>query len=234
MVKEWIVGSYGRNLKFKHETLLNYGMNRWGLNKAASVDTTSKLIRDCSPRSFEEWEQYYFNSAIQKKRNGIKITKEYISELGQKLYIKLSEVVQNELESVTEEECIDYVYNLVLNRTYEGYIGEIKTVYERLEKLLDTKIEAAPDDWDRLYNIDFFIKINEKYIGLQIKPITFKHAFDTYKWKDIQTTSHSKFQQKFGGKVFTIFSGKVDNKKTIVNPEVIDEIKMEIERLKKV
>ncbi len=39
MDKEWILGSEGRNLKFKRETLLNYGMNRWGLNKAQSVGT---------------------------------------------------------------------------------------------------------------------------------------------------------------------------------------------------
>ena len=34
MEKEWVTGSDGENLKFKRETLLNYGMNRWGLNKA--------------------------------------------------------------------------------------------------------------------------------------------------------------------------------------------------------
>ena len=121
MEKEWIIGKEGRNLKFKRETLLNYGLNRWGLNKAHSVGPTSELVRKCSPNSFEEWETFYFDHAVQKKRNGIKITREYITDLGRKLYIKLSEVVQNELESVQEEECIDYAYNLVLNRTYEGF-----------------------------------------------------------------------------------------------------------------
>jgi len=29
MEKDWITGSDGENLKFKRETLLNYGMNRW-------------------------------------------------------------------------------------------------------------------------------------------------------------------------------------------------------------
>ncbi len=28
MEKEWIIGREGKNLKFKRETLLNYGMNR--------------------------------------------------------------------------------------------------------------------------------------------------------------------------------------------------------------
>jgi threonine synthase len=208
-------------------------MNRWGLNKAHSVGTTSELIRINSPSTFEEWENYYFENAKQKKRNGIRITREYLIELGRKLYIKLSEVVQNELESVTEEECIDYAYNLVLNRTYEGYMGEIQTTYGQLQNILGVQIKPAPDEWDRLYNVDFFIEINGKYIGLQIKPTTFKHTFEDYKWKEMQETSHRKFQEKFGGKVFTVFSVKEGNKKVIHNPKVIEEIRKEIERLEK-
>jgi len=233
VVKEWIIGREGKNLKFKREALLNYGMNRWGLNKAHSVGTTSELIRISSPSTFEEWENYYFENAKQKKRNGIRITREYLVELGRKLYIKLSEVVQNELESVTEEECIDYAYNLVLNRTYEGYMGEIQTTYGQLQNILGVQIKPAPDEWDRLYNVDFFIEITGKYIGLQIKPTTFKHTFEEYKWKEMQETSHRKFQEKFGGKVFTVFSIKEGNKKVIHNPEVIEEIRREIERLEK-
>ena len=233
MVKEWIIGREGKNLKFKREALLNYGMNRWGLNKAHSVGTTSELIRISSPSTFEEWEDYYFENAKQKKRNGIRITREYLIELGRKLYIKLSEVVQNELESVTEEECIDYAYNLVLNRTYEGYMGEIQTTYGQLQNILGVQIKPAPDEWDSLYNVDFFIEIKGKYIGLQIKPTTFKHTFEDYKWKEMQEISHHKFQEKFGGKVFTVFSIKEGNKKVIHNPEVIEEIRKEIERLEK-
>ncbi len=59
MPKEWISGSEGKNLKFKRETLLNYGMNRWGLNKAASVGPISELIRQCAPDTFEDWEDFY-------------------------------------------------------------------------------------------------------------------------------------------------------------------------------
>ncbi|MEA2032817.1 MAG: MjaI family restriction endonuclease [Euryarchaeota archaeon] len=233
MVREWIIGREGKNLKFKREALLNYGMNRWGLNKAHSVGTTSELIRISSPSTFEEWENYYFENAKQKKRNGIRITREYLIELGRKLYIKLSEVVQNELESVTEEECIDYAYNLVLNRTYEGYMGEIQTTYGQLQNILGVQIKPAPDEWDRLYNVDFFIEINGKYIGLQIKPTTFKHTFEDYKWKEMQETSHRKFQEKFGGRVFIVFSVREGKKKVIHNLEVIEEIRKEIERLEK-
>ena len=97
MNKEWIIDSDGKNLKFKREALLNYGMNRWALNKDHSVGSTSELIRSCSPSTFEEWENYYFTNAKQKKKNGLKITREYIEDLGKRLYVKLTEVVQNEL-----------------------------------------------------------------------------------------------------------------------------------------
>ena len=232
MTKEWIAGQEGKNLKFKRETLLNYVMNRWGLNKAYSVGPTSELIRNCAPKTFEEWESYYFSNATQKKKNGLKISREYITGLGQKLYIKLSEVVQNELESVKEEECIDYAYNLVLNRTYEGYKSEIDTIYGQLQGVLGVKIESAPDEWDRTFCVDFHIKINKKYIGLQIKPISSGKALDQYQWDNMHDVKHKQFEEQFGGKVFFIYSVKSSGKKKkIYNVEVIEEIQQEIKRL---
>jgi len=231
MAKEWIKGREGRNLKFKREALLNYGLNRWGLNKAHSVGPTSELVRTCSPKSFEEWEHFYFSNAVQKKRDGLKITREYIADLGRKLYVKLSEVVQNELESVQEEECIDYAYNLVLNRTYEGYQTEVKTVYGQLESILEEKIEPAPDEWDRKYNVDFYIKVGGAFVGLQIKSVS-GLALDHYQWEKMHEVNHAKFTEKFGGQVFFIYSKKVGKKARIENVEVIAQIKAEIARLK--
>jgi len=91
--KEWILRNDGKNLKFRRETLLNYGMNRWGLNKAYSVGSTSELIRNCAPLNYDEWVKYYFNTAHQKKKSGIKITEKYINALGQTLYVKLSKLL---------------------------------------------------------------------------------------------------------------------------------------------
>ncbi|MCD6456269.1 MAG: MjaI family restriction endonuclease, partial [Methanophagales archaeon] len=120
-----------------------------------------------------------------------------------------------------------------IGRTYDGYQSEVQTIYGQLQQALGFEVEPAPDEWDRLYNVDFFIEISGKYIGLQIKPITFKHTFEDYKWKEMQEISHRKFQEKFGGNVFTVFSIKEGNKKVIHNPKVIEEIRKEIERLEK-
>jgi len=64
-----------------------------------------------------------------------------------------------------------------------------------------------------------------KYIGLQIKPITYEQTPEVYRWKEWLSKTHDKFERDRGGKVFIIFSIKKDGKKVIYNPEVIDEIK---------
>jgi len=232
MSKDWIIETDGEGLKFKHETLLNYGLNRWGLNKAYSVGALSELIRACAPNEFKEWEKFYFTEGKQKKKNGLKITREYITSLGQTLYIKLSEVVQNELASITQEECIEYAYNLVLRRTYDGYKTEIETIYGQLESAVEKKIEPAPDNWDRTYGVDFFIKIGEKFIGIQIKPIASGQALNQYQWIEMHKLSHAKFEKEFGGKVFFVYSTKgAAGKKKIYNIEVSEQIRAEIMRL---
>lgn len=122
---------------------------------------------------------------------------------------------------------------LVINRTFDGYMTEIKTVYGQLENELQINIEPAPDEWDRLFNVDFFIKIKNRYIGIQIKPINQGiQLSQIFKEKGLQVKSHDKFTEKYGGKVFYVFSSKVGERKEIRNQEVIAEIKQEIERLK--
>lgn len=54
---------------------------------------------------------------------------------------------------------------------------------------------------------------------------------EIHKEYDLQAKTHKKFTEKFGGKVFYLFSTKVGDKKEIKNKEVIDEIKIEIQRL---
>ncbi len=207
------------------EWILNSVMNRFQLNFKRNVGPTSESIRKCSPKTVEEWEAYYFEKVK---------PKEHIIEIGKKLYIKITEVVQAELDNITEQDCIDYMINLVINRTFDGYITEIETIYGQLQKILDVKIEPAPDEWDRLFNVDFYIKINEKYIGLQIKPVSEGIQLpEIFKEKGLQAKTHLKFTEVFGGKVFYIFSAKVNGKKEIVNKEIIEEIRLEVDRLKK-
>ena len=205
------------------EWILNSAMNRFQLNFKRNVGATSESIRKCSPKTVEEWRCYYFQHLK---------TKEHIESLGRKLYVKITEVIQSEVAEVSEQDCIDYIMQLVIDRTFDGYMTEIQTIYGQLQNILSVKIEAAPDEWDRLYNVDFYIKVKEKYIGLQIKPVnTGIQLPEIHKEYVLQAETHTKFTSKFGGKVFYIFSEKVNGKKEIVNKEIIKEIQNEIDRL---
>ncbi len=207
------------------EWILNSAMNRFQFNFKRNVGAVSEEIRKCSPKSLEDWEKYYFEKVR---------SKVHIKELGEKLYLKITEVIASEVEAVTEKECIDYMFNMVIGRTYDGYMTEIKTIYGQLEQELGVKIEAAPDKWDRLFNVDFFIKVNEKFIGLQIKPAGgVSHIPQIFKEREIQANTHKKFAAEFGGKVFYVISVKQGDKKRIENVEVVDEIRAEIKRLAK-
>lgn len=109
------------------------------------------------------------------------------------------------------------------------------TIYSKLQLALGYKIEPAPDEWDRLYNVDFYIQVGEKYMGLQIKPVNQGiQLSQIFKEKKLQLKTHQEFESKFGGKVFYIFSTRINNKKAIVNDEVIEEIRKEIDRLKEI
>jgi hypothetical protein len=204
------------------EWVLNQAMNRWGLNKKRSVGPVSELIRKCAPKKLKDWEKYYYKNVY---------SREHLEDLGRKLYFKINEIVQPEVEEVTEADCVSYIKEVVIKRTFDGYVNEIQTVSGQLQNNLGVEIKPAPDEWDRLYNVDFFIEVSGKYIGIQIKPTTFKQTFENYKWQEMQETSHQKFQKKFGGKVFIVFSVTEGKKKIIQNPEVIEEIRKEIERL---
>jgi len=204
------------------EWILNQAMNRWGLNKKNSVGPVSDLIRKCAPKTLEDWKTYYYQNVF---------SEEYLEELGKKLFVKITEVIQFEVAEVTEQDCVEYLKQVVLNRTFQGYQTEIETIYGQLQGQLEYPIKPAPDEWDRLYNVDFFIEINGKHIGIQIKPVTFEHTFEDYKWKEMQEKTHQKFTQKFEGKVFIIFSAKVGGKKEIVNKDAIQNVKKEIKRL---
>ena len=63
--------------------------------------------------------------------------------------------------------------------------------------------------------------------------ITYEQTPELHKWKNWMEKTHKKFFKEKGGKVFVIFSIKKNGRKEIFNAEVVEEIKKEIERLRK-
>jgi len=96
--------------------LLNYVNRRWGLTKTAKVGEVLALIRECQPASFGDWEKWYLKNAYTKTSSRVKVTKEILHELGERLYSKLHEIVipqiKEAMRTLTSQDCVEYVYQL--------------------------------------------------------------------------------------------------------------------------
>ena len=216
------------------EWILNLATNRWGLNKKRSVGPVSAWIREVAPRSVDAWERAYYRKLREMlAERGMDMEPErYLETLGERLYVKITEVVRAEIDEVTLEDCTAYIRDLVVRRTFEGYQREIETIYGQLEAQLGVPIRPASDELDRLYNVDFVIEVEKALIGLQIKPVTYQQMTEAHRWHEWLRESHRKFTQRFGGKVFIVFSVREGRRKRIANPEVVAEIEAEIHRLR--
>lgn len=95
-----------------------------GFNKNDKVGEVMSLIRQCQPKSFEEWETWYFAKAVTNTKKPVKVSKEILTELGERLYSKLRETVIPQLteaiRTLTLEDCMAYIYQLTIHRTYDG------------------------------------------------------------------------------------------------------------------
>src|SRR3989304_6978878 len=136
--------------------ILNSATNRFQMNFKRNVGAVSEEIRKCAPKTIKDWEGYYFKNVK---------PKEHIVDLGKKLYVKITEVIASEVEAITEEDCITYIFDLVIKRTFDGYMTERATIYGQLQEILGVKIEPALDEWDRLFNVDLLMKLRRKLKG---------------------------------------------------------------------
>lgn len=216
----------------KKERVLNYACQTYQLSRPNKVGAVMALIRDCQPVSFEEWRSWYFENAYTAGKNPTKVTAESLKELGERLYAKIKEVVIPEWEAafreLTEQDCIDYIYNLTINRTYDGYLREKSVVNDGLARMFpQVKFEESDSDLDHAGDVDYIARIGGKAFGIQIKPITANANFGSYSLSERMKASFRSFRELYGGNVFVVFS--LDGE--IANGEVIELIRAEIERL---
>lgn len=191
------------------------------------------LIRQCQPESLEDWERWYFENAHTAGKNPTRISRETLAELGERLYVKITEIVIPEwreaFSQLTLQDCIDYIHNLTINRTYDGFNREKSVVTDELEaRFPDVKYVESEPELDHAGDVDHLGYVGEKAVGIQIKPVTANANFGNYSPSERMKASFREFERTYGGKVFIIFS--LDGE--IANEEVIAEIATEIERLR--
>jgi len=148
--------------------------------------------------------------------------------------LKITEIVipewQEAFNQLTLQDCIDYIYNLTINRTFDGFYREKSVVSGTLEKRFpDVKFVESEPELDHAGDIDYLGYVGDKAFGIQIKPVTAKANFGNYSPSERMKESFREFERKYGGKVFVIFS--VDDE--IMNMEILEEIEKEVARLKK-
>jgi hypothetical protein len=102
---------------------------------------------------------------------------------------------------------------------------------DKMVKICGYEFDAAGDEWDRLYGVDFFKKIGDSYVGIQIKPRTFDSSTVYGRYKGTVRNQHRQFSKRFGGRVFIVYN---DSEGKTINTEICKEIEIEINRLMKI
>jgi hypothetical protein len=222
---------YSKNFG-KKEKVLNYACQTYQLSRPNKVGAVISLIRKCQPKSIQEWEKWYLENAYTDGKNSVKVTGNVLKELGERLYVKIKEIVipewQEAFNQLTLQDCIDYIYNLTISRTYDGFNREKSVITDNLaKKFPEVKFVESEPELDHAGDIDYLGYAGNKAFGIQIKPVTAKANFGNYSPSERMKASFKEFEQKYGGKVFIIFS--IDDE--IENKEVFEEIEEEIRRL---
>ena len=219
----------------KKEKVLNYACQTYQLSRPNKVGAVMALIRECQPVTIEDWEKWYFENAFTDGKNNLKISEESLDELGNRLHEKITTVVIPEwkeaFNSLTLQDCIDYIRNLTINRTFDGYIREKSVVNDGLAKIYPSvKFEESSTELDHAGDIDYLGHVGDKAFGIQIKPVTAKSNFGNYSASERMKASFQNFEDDYGGKVFIVFSldGEIGNK------AILKDIETEIERLKSI
>ena len=217
----------------KKEKVLNYACQTYQLSRPNKVGAVMALIRECQPKTIEEWEQWYFENATASGKNAFKITRESLEELGERLYEKITEVVipewQEAFKALTKEDCFNYIYNLTINRTFDGYLREKSVVNDGLTKIFpQIRFEESSPELDHAGDIDYLGYVSDdKAFGIQIKPVTAQSNFGNYSISERMKASFENFKADYEGNVFIVYS--LDGE--IANNNVIEDIKREIIRL---
>ena len=217
----------------KKEKVLNYACQTYQLSRPNKVGAVMALIRECQPKTIDEWENWYFENANTTGKYPFKITRSNLEELGERLYEKITEVVipewQDAFKALTKEDCYNYIYNLTINRTFDGYLREKSVVNDGLAKIFpNIRFEESSPELDHAGDIDYIGYVSDqKAIGIQIKPVTAKSNFGNYSVSERMKSSFESFKEDYQGKVFIVYS--LDGE--IANEDVIEEIKQEIIRL---
>ncbi|MEM0488237.1 MAG: MjaI family restriction endonuclease [Candidatus Bathyarchaeia archaeon] len=143
---------------------------------------------------------------------------------------KNSIMAKQEIESITMDVCINYAFDVVIRRTFEGFQREMSIIKGILEKQTGLKFHPSTSELERL-GVDYYAIVNGHLIGIQIKPLTYGQSrlVETFK-KFIVEETHRRFQNLYGGRVYLVIA--LGRKEKVDRDKILKSIKQECERLK--
>lgn len=99
----------------------------------------------------------------------------------------------------------------------------------RVIELCGYSFHPASDEWDRLYGVDFYLQIGSCYIGIQVKPRTFRSSGFLGRYKGTLRDQHRRFRKEFRGSVFVVVKEQGFNPN---DPALCKALTEEIDKLK--
>jgi len=177
------------------------------LFRSSNVGKCAKIFDDYYKSTIElkpaEWYRFY------ELVMGITILKEVTNKL-------------IELTNLSEDVCYDYTKFRVLGQTWNGMLNEINLIEELKQEFPNIDFKKADYDLDENYFTDWEAYSNDTlFLGLQIKPITYKYMNTPYqnKAKLNHERQRTNYKEKFKVPHFLIYyeNGKLYEKQKVLN-----------------
>lgn len=214
--------------------------NSGKFNHMRKIGYCMQIIRECKPNKILSWQRYYNDSGFELKKIDMKNNKnakEIFLKHGRTVrdLVKLADKFKDELNKNTSsdrpytlEECFNYLYIRVVDKTFIGYLREVfacEFLNEFCEKnglnLKETDMEKDVGNC-----VDYEIYKNDKLIlGLQVKGIKYKQAVDNNNLVAISanrilTDGQDKYTTENGVPVLQLYVNNaffVKNKNILIN-----------------
>lgn len=203
---------------------LNMAVTRFGLNKKKVIGNVNEMISEAMPLTENEWKSFYYQHYKNESE---------LHEIGIKLYQKIQDNIIPEIYAITENDCINYMKNLVIRRTFEGRRTRFLILNTELLKGTGKEFNYLPDheeDWRfRTYQIDYYHYDKERniLIGIKVAPLSLLTSQNIYAIKtreDIEHT-HRDSEEKNVGYFFILYYENKGRLVKISNQEIIEKIR---------
>lgn len=181
-----------KRLQIRSTTAFSKTNKPWNdlkLNSKWNIGCLMFIAKESNAKTFTEWEQYYLNSGVIRKK--LLSTKRYEKSEMSKInsehgrtkddLIRIAKTLSKNL-NISLELAYNYVYIRVIDETWIGLNREltgIKIIQRECQKYGDFFVYSVDYDTDIKYAVDFEIKdnlTNSIILAVQLKSVNYKNS----------------------------------------------------------